>query len=83
MTIEAVMRKYEEQLMRLPNVAGVGIGEKSGKEVIIVFVTHKVKESALRPQEVVPKSLQGFETDVEVEIKVGNFYNLSNLRKNI
>ena len=39
MSIEPVKRKYEEQLMRLPNVTGVGIGEKDGKEVIVVFVT--------------------------------------------
>jgi hypothetical protein len=65
MSIEAMKIKHEEQLMRLPNVTGVGIGEKGGKAVIKVFVTHKVPESALRPQEIVPKSLEGYETDVE------------------
>jgi hypothetical protein len=65
MDIEALRQKYEDQLMRLPNVTGVGIGEKAGKEVIKVFVTHKVPESSLRPQEVVPRSLEGTETDVE------------------
>jgi hypothetical protein len=65
MSIEAMKIKHEEQLMRLPNVTGVGIGEKEGKAVIKVFVTHKVPESALRPQEIVPKSLEGYETDVE------------------
>jgi hypothetical protein len=63
--IEAVKRQHEEQLLRLPNVTGVGIGEKAGKVVIKVFVTHKVPESALRPQEIVPKTLEGYETDVE------------------
>lgn len=65
MGIKPIMRKYEEQLMRLPNVTGVGIGKKTGKEVIKVFVTHKVPESALQPQEIVPKTLEGYETDVE------------------
>jgi hypothetical protein len=65
MSIEDMKIKHEEQLMRLPNVTGVGIGEKGGKAVIKVFVTHKVPESALRPQEIVPKSLEGYETDVE------------------
>jgi len=65
MSIEAVKEKNEERLMRLPNVTGVGIGEKAGKPVIKVFVTHKVPESALQPQEVVPKALEGWETDVE------------------
>jgi len=65
MSIEAVKEKNEERLMGLPNVTGVGIGEKAGKPVIKVFVTHKVPESALQPQEVVPKALEGWETDVE------------------
>lgn len=65
MNAEAVRQKYEEQLMRLPNVTGVGIGERSGKKVIKVFVTHRVPESVLQPQEVVPKELEGYETDVE------------------
>lgn len=64
-SIEAVKQKYEDQLMELPNVTGVGIGQKGGKEVIKVFVTHKVPESALQPDEVVPKTLEGYDTDVE------------------
>ena len=71
MDIKTVLRKYEEQLLRLPNVTGVGIGKKEGKEVIIVFVTKKVHGSELKPQEVVPKTLDSFETDVEVQIIVG------------
>lgn len=71
MGIEAAMRKHEKRLMRLPNVTGVGIGEKEGKQVILVFVTHKVPESDLRPRDRVPKVLDGFETDVEPQIAVG------------
>lgn len=63
--VNSVKQNYEEQLMRLPNVTGVGIGEKNGKTVIKVFVTQKVPESDLQPQEVVPKSIEGCETDVE------------------
>ncbi|MFP5350584.1 MAG: hypothetical protein ACLGHO_12165 [Gammaproteobacteria bacterium] len=63
--IETVRTKYEAQLMQLPNVTGVGIGEKAGRAVIKVFVTHKLPESALKPSEVVPKSLDGYATDVE------------------
>ena len=65
MSIDAIKQKYEEQLMQLPNVTGVGIGEKAGKKVIKVFVTHKVPESDLRPAEVIPKELEEYETDVE------------------
>jgi hypothetical protein len=63
--VNTVKQNYEEQLMRLPNVTGVGIGEKEGKTVIKVFVTQKVPESDLQPQEVVPKSIEGCETDVD------------------
>lgn len=65
MSINASKVKHEEQLMRLPNVTGVGIGEKAGKPVIKVFVTHKVPESDLRSREIVPRSIDGYETDVE------------------
>lgn len=65
MSIEAVKMKHEEQLMRMPNVTGVGIGEKAGKVVMKVLVTHKVPEHALRPQEILPKTLEGYEIDVE------------------
>ena len=51
--------------MGLPNVTGVGIGEKEGQEVIVVFVTHKVPLRKLKPDEVVPKMLEGYKTDVE------------------
>ena len=51
--------------MRLPNVTGVGIGEKDGRKVIKVFVTHKVPETELRAKEIIPKTLEGCGTDVE------------------
>lgn len=65
MDIHSVKTKYEEQLMGLPNVNGVGIGEKGRKEVIKVFVTNKVPASDLQPHEIIPKKLDGYETDVE------------------
>jgi hypothetical protein len=65
MSINTVKDKYEQRLMQLPNVTGVGVGEKVGKPVIKVFVTRKVDKSALRPNEVVPDQLDGYQTDVE------------------
>jgi hypothetical protein len=65
MSIDAVRRKHETRLMKLPNVTGIGTGRRSGRDVIKVFVTRKVSESALQPDEIVPKSLDGVETDVE------------------
>ena len=51
--------------MRLPNVTGVGIGEKAGKKVICVFVTQKVPETTLPSADVIPATLEGWEVDVE------------------
>ncbi|ADE14699.1 conserved hypothetical protein [Nitrosococcus halophilus Nc 4] len=65
MGLEALIKKHEDQLMGLPNVTAIGIGKKSGKDVIKVFVTHKVPEATLQPQEIIPKTLEGYETDVE------------------
>ena len=65
MNIETVKDQYEERLMRLPNVIGVGIGEKLGRAVIKVFVTHKVLASNLQPVEIVPKQLAEYETDLD------------------
>lgn len=64
-SIDAVKAKHEARLMELPNVTGVGIGKRAGVPVIKVLVTRKVPKSALRPEEVVPDRLEGFETDVE------------------
>jgi hypothetical protein len=64
-SIESVRRKYEEQVMRLPNVTGIGIGKKGRKNVIKVFVTKKLPESSLQSHEIIPKVLDRYETDVE------------------
>ncbi|QCX75812.1 hypothetical protein C9F11_10660 [Streptomyces sp. YIM 121038] len=52
---------HEDQLMRLANVTGVGVGkdERSGADVIIVFVTRRVPRDRLRDEDVVPDVLEG------------------------
>lgn len=65
MSIEEVRQRHEARLMSLPNVTGVGIGQKAGGEVIKVFVTHKVPESELRSEDIIPKSIDGCGVDVE------------------
>jgi hypothetical protein len=65
MSIEDVTARHEDMLLALPNVVGVGIGERDGRPVIKAFVTESVPESALAPDERVPESLEGFEVDVE------------------
>ena len=64
-TIEAVQRQHEDALLALPNVSGVGIGEKGGKPVLKVLVTVKVPLSDLAPDQVIPSTLGGFDVDVE------------------
>lgn len=65
MEIEEVKARHEAGLLALPNVVGVGIGERHGKPAIKVFVTQSVPESALAADERVPESLGGYEVDVE------------------
>lgn len=65
MSIESARQAAEADLMRLPNVVAVGIGEKVGREVITVFVARKVPEAQLRPDEVIPKAVQGYPVEVE------------------
>ena len=63
--IEHVRRDHEQELMALPNVVGVAIGERAGRPVIKVLVTRKLPLSELRPEEVVPEAIDGWESDVE------------------
>jgi hypothetical protein len=65
MDIEAVLRRYVDDLMAYPNVNAVGVGEKSGRPVIKVMVVKKVPEDSLKPDQVLPKELEGFALDVE------------------
>ena len=64
MDIDDVRRRHEDRLMGLPNVVGVGIGEKNGKPAICVLVKRKVPAGELRPDQLVPPTIEGFETDV-------------------
>jgi hypothetical protein len=63
--IAEVKARHEADLLALPNVTGVGIGERNGKPVIKVFVTQKLPETDLASEERVPASLDGYEVDVE------------------
>jgi hypothetical protein len=65
MLIHHVARKYEKKLMSLPYVTSVDIEQKQGKGVIKVYVMQKIASSALHPEEIIPKVLDGFETEVE------------------
>jgi len=65
MDIEAVLRKHEDALLAYPNVNAVGIGERDGRPVTKVLVTRKVPDASLKPDQVLPRELEGFAVDVE------------------
>lgn len=62
-TVQEVKEAHEEELLRLPNVVGVGVGRKvsKGKErdelAVVVYVRRKYAESSLNKRDTVPKSL--------------------------
>jgi hypothetical protein len=73
---QAVKSIYQEMLMSLPNVVGVGIGPrfKDGKRTdqigVVVMVQQKLPASALSPQDMIPAVLEGIPVDVQ---EVGTF----------
>jgi hypothetical protein len=69
MTIEEAMKRAGPALMKKANVVGVGYGERHGTPVITVLVTHKVPEEELPKEDIIPKTIRGFSTDV-VEVGV-------------
>jgi hypothetical protein len=69
--LRAVKATHEADLMRKANVVGVGIGlrrtggEMTGEPVIVVSVTRKLPIFQLRPEDVIPRELDGVPVDVQ------------------
>ena len=69
--VEVIRKKYEEKLMLLPNVVGVGIGLKSPEDenddqiCIKVYVEKKLPKDILQQNEMIPSELDGIQIDVE------------------
>ncbi len=72
--IEQVARikaRYEQRLLKLPNVVGVGIGLKykggqpTNEVALVVNVSHKKPVAELQPQDIVPPKLEGVPVDVQ------------------
>jgi hypothetical protein len=59
-----VMEIYQDELMEIPGVVGVGIGqsETTGEKIISVFVDEMTPEL----QDLLPTELEGFEVKPEV-----------------
>ena len=68
--IRPVKRRAENDLLALPGVVGVDIGEKitggrrTGRLGIVVYVRHKYSAARLRRDQVVPAEIEGVVTDV-------------------
>lgn len=74
----SALSKHKKKLLGMKNVVGVGVGFKESVAVstgekpkpgIVVFVKHKLPESELDAQNLVPKDIDGVVTDV---IEVGD-----------
>lgn len=70
MEIQQVLDSHRDQLMRMPNVVGVGIGfrevagERTKQLAIVVFVNKKLPRTAIAPADLLPKDLGGVPVDV-------------------
>lgn len=68
-----MLKKTREPLLKLPNVNGVGVGfkqvgmERTQRPALIIFVEKKLPADGLRREHLVPRQINGLDTDV-VEI---------------
>lgn len=62
MDIEEVLARHEEELMRIPGVNGVGIGERQGQPVILVMLDRPASELPAR----IPSEIEGVPVETEV-----------------
>ena len=75
--LHSILKKNQQKLMKMQNVVGVGVGYKesvtastrSSNLGVVVLVKEKKPEHQLTAQNIVPKDLDGIETDV---IEVGH-----------
>jgi heat shock protein HslJ len=63
----AVQERHEAQLMAIPGVVGVGVGDRNGAEAVVVFVEEKTAEI----EQSIPGTLDGHPVVVEVNGPTG------------
>lgn len=61
MTIEQVFDRHHDRLMAVPGVTGLGIGDKGGKQAILVMVEQLTPDLKAR----IPRALEGYPVVVE------------------
>jgi hypothetical protein len=62
MQIEDVQERYEQQLINIPGVTAIGIGEQNGQPVIVIMVSQRTEELTQK----LPQQLDGYDVRVEV-----------------
>jgi hypothetical protein len=69
--IQAIKRLHEDELLRKPNVVGVGIGyRRTGGQAtrdlaLVVMVSRKLPAALLGKGDVIPSSIEGVPVDVQ------------------
>jgi hypothetical protein len=61
MDINQVMARHQDQLMAIPGVTGVGIGEQGGRPAIVVMVERLTPQVKTQ----IPQQLEGFPVVVD------------------
>ena len=65
-----VKERHEQEIMKKKYVVGMGVGFKAQGKVrsqqlsLVVYVSQKLPETALAPQDRIPPSIEGIPTDV-------------------
>lgn len=68
---QAVRQAHQAELLRLPNVVGVGLGLRQRRGIstsrvaLVVMVSRKVPLAQLTPDERIPGEIDGVEVDVQ------------------
>jgi len=64
-----ILRTNSERLLAKPNVVAVGVGYREGSQselALVVMVKHKLPESALAEDEIVPREIDGLSVEVRM-----------------
>lgn len=66
-----VKRAYQQELMSKANVVGVGVGyrtrggERTDEVALVVMVSQKLPREKLKPEDVLPREIEGIRVDVQ------------------
>lgn len=64
MTIDDVLRQHEDALLSLPDVQGVGIGERDGVKVIRLLTIREISEAS-RESAGIPLEIDGYKVELQ------------------